>query len=206
MAFSTVIQKTSENNFGCLAELTLNSFEEFFTTYQPKLQRFIYSIVNDTELAHDLTQDTFLAAYNNLRREVAQANQTEPYKQTETRNHNLISWLYTIARNKAIDALRRRQRVFSLSETADLDFLSNLGNPGKNFEVSSQVRVELENTIKKEGYQRIAPLIMYMQGFSYQEIAQMSGTSLAKIKSQIFRIKKRLRDTLTEKPGSLVAA
>src|SRR5689334_306010 len=70
------------------------AFGEIFDQYQTPLVNYLYRVVGDWELAADLAQDTFLKAYQALPRT------DEPLQ--------LGPWLYRIATNTALDALRRR--------------------------------------------------------------------------------------------------
>src|SRR5579883_787054 len=75
------------------------ALEERFTRlvldHQRRIHRFIYGMVGAEQLAEDLTQDVFLLAYRALGRLPADANES--------------AWLFTIARNRALQELRRRK-------------------------------------------------------------------------------------------------
>ncbi len=86
-----------------------DAFEAIVAEFQPRLYRFLYGLVGDAELARDLTQDTFLAAYRAL-------PATGP-------NLNLTGWLFQIARNHARSHWRRR-KLF-----AWVPFLGGHGSP-----------------------------------------------------------------------------
>src|ERR1700680_1915645 len=77
------------------ARPTLAAFDEVVERYQSPLRRFLYGLVQDSELAADLCQDTFLSAYRALPRIEGELN--------------LDAWLYTIALNHARGAMRRRR-------------------------------------------------------------------------------------------------
>ena len=61
------------------------AFEVVVREYQPRLYRFLFGMVGDAEVARDLTQDTFLAAYRAL--------------PETSEDLNLTGWLFQIARN-----------------------------------------------------------------------------------------------------------
>jgi len=63
------------------------AFDIVVREYQPRLYRFLFGLVSDAELARDLTQDTFLAAYRAL--------------PSTSEDLNLTGWLFQIARNNA---------------------------------------------------------------------------------------------------------
>jgi len=190
-----------------MAEECLSSFDEVVNLFQPKLQKFIYSIVGETELAYDLTQDTFLAAFSHLQNQVQQFTSSLALVEP-SHKFNLSSWLYTIAHNKAIDAVRRRRNTFYTSSEALMDYklCSPTAQADKNVEARIIAREELEQAIKKVGRPKLNYFLMYHNGFSYQEIAEIFGTSLSIVKGKIFRAKKSLREALSEKSPLLSVA
>ncbi len=71
----------------------LDAFEALVRLYQQPVWRFLCHLVRDPGLAEDLAQETFLRAYRNL---AGFAHQSR-----------FSTWLFQIARNAGIDALRR---------------------------------------------------------------------------------------------------
>ena len=80
------------------------TFDEMFTRYHGRIYGYLVGMVGDAEQAQDLTQDTFLKAYKALPR---------------TSDLVLPAWLYRIATNTALDALRHRRRLTWLPFTPD---------------------------------------------------------------------------------------
>ncbi len=202
-----IIESQNDKSADQMAAECLNSFEDVVAIFQPKLQKFIFSIVGETELAYDLTQDTFLAAFTHLQNRVHQSNSLLASIQP-THKFNLSSWLFTIAHNKAIDAVRRRRLTYYTGVNALFDekLYAPLAEPSKNIESGIIARDELEQAIKAVGQYKLSYFLMHHNGFSYQEIAEMFGTSLSKVKGKIFRAKKSLREALNEKSKSLSVA
>src|SRR5436305_10236675 len=75
--------------------------------YQRRIFRFVYGMVGSEQLAEDLTQDVFLLAYRALGRLPDDANES--------------AWLFTIARNRALQELRRRKILRWVSLTGPRD-------------------------------------------------------------------------------------
>lgn len=183
------------------------NFDIVVNQYQLRIYRFIYSMVGEAEIAHDLTQDTFLSAYKNLcKRAEAQANGTD----TTGTNNNMSAWLYTIARNTALSELRRRKivRFFSFwqrpneagSEEQDTVADMPVIEPGGSLEARAALSDELQRAIDSVGRERLTALFLYLDGFSYKEICAITGSSLSSVKSQIFRAKESLRKALGDSP------
>src|SRR5215210_3806850 len=72
------------------------AFEAIFEAYYPRIVSYCYRLVGEQESAQDLAQDTFVKAYYALPRTGA--------------GLNLQAWLFTIATNTALSALRARRR------------------------------------------------------------------------------------------------
>ena len=191
---------TSNAEYESESEWNPALFERVVEQYQTRIYRFIYSIVGDAEMAHDLTQDTFLSAYRNLVRR-ANADSAEIPSQ-----NNMSAWLYTIARNAALSEMRRRKVVrflpflhrpnSTLEEEYDGLADTPVIEPGGNLETRSALHDELQQAMDKVGREKLTALLLHMDGFSYKEICDITGDSLSSVKSQIFRAKESLRRTL----------
>ncbi len=73
------------------------AFAAIYEHYSTPIHRYAYRLLGNSEQADDLTQETFIRAYQNLDR--------------LGRDPNLSAWLYRIASNACLDALRRRKRI-----------------------------------------------------------------------------------------------
>lgn len=106
-------------------------FLEMVGSYQSPILHYVYRLVGDTDLAEDLTQETFLKAYRAL-------DQLELQPDAEERRR---AWLYRIAHNTATDHLRRKARLRWLS----LDRLraSGDGDPSEAIATGEPVRLAL---------------------------------------------------------------
>lgn len=82
-------------------ERARNGDEEAFVLiyehFSPQIHRYVYRLVNSQEMADDITQETFLKAFQNIRG-IAQ-------------DSNVSAWLYRIASNACFDVLRRRKLI-----------------------------------------------------------------------------------------------
>src|SRR6185503_1351136 len=74
----------------------LEAFDALVRMYQQPVWRFLCRLVRDPALAEDLAQETFLRAFRKL--------------DTFAHQSRFSTWLFQIARNAGIDALRRRDR------------------------------------------------------------------------------------------------
>jgi RNA polymerase sigma-70 factor (ECF subfamily) len=153
---------------------TLAAFDEVVERYQSPLRRFLYGLVQDHELAADLCQETFLAAYRALPRLTGELD--------------LDAWLYTIALNQARGVLRRRRLlrwVPFVSATHDRQA------PGPDLATRVVQRDELQRILARLPVDQRACLLLHAEGFRYAEIGHILGCSLAAVKLRIFRGRER---------------
>ena len=87
-------------------------FEDLYLLYAQPVFRYLYSRIRNTPDAEDATAQTFLAALE----------QIQKYKH----NGYFASWLFSIARNKAMDYFRKQRKEASLNETEFISTDANL--------------------------------------------------------------------------------
>lgn len=150
------------------------AFEEIFERLQTPVVNYLYRVVGDWELAADLTQDTFLKAYQALPR-------TDETLQ-------ITPWLYRIATNTALDALRRRKRITWVPFLEDFEPVAPGSDPAHTVPNDDLIRRALQAVPTD---QRI-PLILHLhQGLSYKEIAELLGIAPNLVAVRVFRARER---------------
>jgi len=168
----------------------IRSFEELIMPFEKKVYNIAYRMMGNAEDAMDIAQEVFIKIYKNLSGFKAQSS--------------LSTWIYRITVNTCMDEIRRQKS----KHTASLDAMvesgipfsakdkSDLGLPEKSFEKKEQ-RMVIENAISQlsEEY-RVAVILRDIQGFSYEEIAEILQCSLGTVKSRLNRGRKELRERL----------
>ena len=145
----------------------LRSFEELVRTYQGEVYRFAWHLTRDRTLAEDVTQDTFLRAFRFIR----------GYRGEQ----RFGSWLFAIARNCSMDALRANR----VSPTDAEPVARTTGDPS--------ARVELETALAAVSAEhREAFLLVEVFGLSYQEASDVLGVAVGTVKSRMFRARQAL--------------
>lgn len=183
------------------------NFEKVVLKYQPRSYRFINAMLWETHLTQDLTQDTFLLAYKALCKQ-AETNRlsakTESiYVSLKNVPTTISAWLYAIARNTAISEMRR-QKNFPITSfwyfdeaREEYEFTNSASHhSASDLEYHFTMHDELERAMINVGRERLTALLLHLNGFSYMEICRMTGRNLSNVKSQIFRAKESLRQTL----------
>ena len=82
-----------------------SAFEELYRRYQPRIARFVCSMLHDAARCEDVAQEAFLSALRRMRETDAEIN--------------FKPWIYQIARNAAIDSYRRNSHTVEVSMDAD---------------------------------------------------------------------------------------
>jgi RNA polymerase sigma-70 factor (ECF subfamily) len=159
------------------------AFQELIGQYKDSVYAFLRRFLNDRDLVDDVFQETFLQLYVS--------------RDTFDQSKPLRPWLFTIAANKAKDALRRRQRVditnlgsmFDSDEYSIDDVLNTLDHDDRmpyddliREETAAQVkRVIARMPVKL----REILLLGYFQKFSYAEIGGILRIPVGTVKSRL---------------------
>ena len=181
------------------------SFEVLLGRYRKPLIHFFYRMLRDPALAEDLAQEVFLRVYKSRERYVPEARFT--------------TWLYRIATNLALSALRDRKskgsggavavekeaavragEVRSGADGNQIDPLSVIADPEPSVE-QKMIRSEREARIRSAidrlpAQQRTAVLLHKYQELDYKRIAEILSCSQSALKSLLFRAYESLRESL----------
>ena len=169
-----------------------SSFEAILEKYHSPLINFFYRFVGDKIEAEDLAQEAFLRIYRSRHNYKPKAK--------------LSTWIYCIAKNIALNELRRRatHRAASLEETIDAEdseIKIQFADTTQNLPSQELEKKELENIIKKAIdslpiHQKTAIILRRFEEFSYEEIAQIMKCSISAVKSLLNRAKENLKEKL----------
>lgn len=172
------------------------AFEALVNRYKDKIFVYVTRMIHDPVDAEDITQDTFLRAYQSLGNFRGAAS--------------FQTWLYRIASNLVIDAVRRRKRRddgnISLDAPVDTDEgevareLADERRGPEELASSSALQQEVRRAIAEISPKLRSVLVMYdLQGMSYQEIADVMGCPLGTVKSRLFNARAQLKDLLEQR-------
>jgi len=165
----------------------IESFRFLMERYERPVVRMIRNITFDRESCEDIAQDVFLSAYKKL-------------ASFDPARSNFSTWLFTIARNKSLNALKKKKPL-SISELTEK---SNPQNPSDDM-AKKEFYDRLDKTLQTLPLsQRRAFVLAEFEELTYEEIAQIEGTRLGTIKSRINRAKEKLRTALEESAGDIL--
>jgi len=159
------------------------AFREIVSRYKNSLYAFLRQFLNRHDLVEDVFQETFLQLYAS--------------RESFDTNRPLRPWLFTIAANKAKDALRKWQRtsavaIGTMADSQDLSFDDMLNT------VTSDGTLPYEELQKDETAARVGQIIAdmpenlreililaYFQGFSYKQMAEILSIPIGTVKSRL---------------------
>jgi len=189
-AFAGTLMNSSADLVTRVCEGDAEAFRLIFERYSRPIIGFIYDMVNDRGLAEELTQETFVRAFRAMRT-----------MRTETK---LSTWLFGIARNVAREALRARVRAGSHVDLADKSVMDLSDN--KPAPVDGLLSKELNALIRRslaalDEDKRLVFTLRVLHQCRYEEIAVITGFSLAKLKTDLHRARAEMRKRISSYAG-----
>jgi RNA polymerase sigma-70 factor (ECF subfamily) len=167
-----------------ILEGDIESFRFLLERYERAVVRMIMNITNDRGSSEDITQDVFFTAYRKL-------------ASYDPARGDFSTWLFTIARNKSINALRKRRAV-SMSELPEQ---ADEHNPSDRL-TQKELFAGLDRVLRTLPLTHQRAFVMAeFERLSYEQIAQIEGVRLGTVKSRINRAKTRLRAALEDFKG-----
>jgi RNA polymerase sigma-70 factor (ECF subfamily) len=176
----------------------VNAFNELILHYQQSTYGVVYRMMGDADIAADVTQDAFIAAFRAI--------------QSFHVGSSFRAWLLRIASNLACDHWRRTQRhpVESLEMLTDEDEphaasdLSALVETGQEANPEEYLLSQELQELIQRGLQalpldqRVAVVLCDIEGLSYEEISISTQSNLGTVRSRIARGRARLRHYLEQ--------
>ncbi|UCD06133.1 MAG: sigma-70 family RNA polymerase sigma factor [candidate division WOR-3 bacterium] len=168
------------DDIGCLIKCAKNGDEQAMTSLITIHKGLIFTIIlrmtNDYHLSEDLTQDTFIRAFMNM-------------KKVKSGEH-FRPWLCTIARNIVRDHYRRNRNSPSVSFEQVEEFQGQSDDPIRR-------RVVIQDALARlTERDRMLLTLTYYEGLSLREIAETMKMTEANAKVCLHRARKRLRKQL----------
>lgn len=152
--------------------MTVKEYNKSVEDFADSVYRFIRASLRDEEMANDIVQDT----YEKLWRNVAEIDFAVAK-----------SWLFTTAYHGMIDIIRKDRRFTDLESTDQTLFLTESQYNDLN-EVLHEALARLPEN------QKISVILRDYEGYSYKEIADITGMSEAQVKINIYRGRLALRN------------
>jgi RNA polymerase sigma-70 factor (ECF subfamily) len=164
-----------------------DAFGHLVQAYQRPVYNLTYRMLGNAEEAEDAAQEVFLRAYRKL-------DTFDPGRKFST-------WLLSIASHYCIDRLRRQRLKWLSLEDENLPpsaLVSHQAGPERCLvqgEQQAQIQALLDTL--SDDY-RAAVILHYWYDFSYEEIAETTGSTVSAIKSRLFRARRMLAQQLQQ--------
>ncbi len=156
------------------------SFAVLYRSCATQVYRYIYSRVSDHPEAEDLTAQVFMVVLQRL--------------DSFGGNQNFNAWLFTIARNKVVDAYRKRKNLIDLEKIVDLpQFEEDLLADESQLEQFRQLRIQL-NKLSLEQQELLR--LRFAANLRYGEIGNVLGKSEGAVKMSLHRLLDQLREAM----------
>ncbi len=173
-----------------LVKLTLDghreAFDKLVLRYQSQVAGYINRFLHDTNEVNDITQEIFLRSYNAI---------------GQFRGDSRFStWLFRIMSNYLNNyfAARRRQAPLSNIDIGCLEYwlaqscLKENNNP-EALLLCDEMRTKIKEVVDKMGNDiKITFVLREMEGFSYEDIADVLNVPLGTVRSRLFRAREMM--------------
>lgn len=158
-----------------------DAFAEIYRTYLDRIYRFVYFLVHDEALAEDITQNTFLKAWDKT-------------KDFDEKRGTMQAYLYAIARNLVIDNQRKKKTMLLSVE------VEGIIPSDENLEeqlVQKEEETELKKVLKilPEDDREIV-VLKYFEDMDYKEISKVVNKKEGAIRVKLFRALKVIKEYL----------
>ena len=179
-----------KNDDAKLIQRVLDGDDTAFSVLVRKYQRSVHALawrkIGDFHIAEDITQDTFLKAYQRL--------------STLKKPQRFASWLYVIAANHCSTWLRKKRlRTQSLEDTSSAQ-LEKATYSGYVIVENERTTAEAQHEVVKkllaklQESERTVITLYYLGEMTYEEISEFLGVSVAAIKNRLYRARNRLKE------------
>jgi RNA polymerase sigma-70 factor, ECF subfamily len=158
------------------------AFEELYRSSRDDVYAYVAGMLRDRAAAEDVTAAAFERAFRKQRR-------------FDPRRGSARAWLFGIARNAALDELRRRRRQAELADEPS----DELGSSAERLAEASALRLAL-----REALSRLSPrereliALKFFSGLDNSEIARLLGISESNAGTRLHRTVSKLREAINE--------
>ena len=147
------------------------AFREILVKYKENIYWQVRKMVLDHDDANDVTQEVFIKLYTGFNSFRFQSS--------------VSTWVYRIAINHCLNFLRTRRRFTSFDEVE-----AGASQAGHN---DMDVKLDLRESLRRlPGATRSLFLLKYVESYTYEEIAKLTGLSESAVKMRISRAKQNL--------------
>lgn len=174
-----------------IARFESRALEELYERYSPLLYTVIKKIAPDQAAADQLLIEVFVIIWRKINK-------------FNFRSANVYSWLVTLARNKAVDSLRRERAANSTVQFYDDDYedyfiLPTFPNEidSLDFKTAFTIKPKIEKALSKlTDTQKYVLHLAYYEGYTIDEIADKLNVPIETVRGKVMTALQSLRDYL----------
>src|SRR5262245_14852307 len=159
------------------------AFERLYAATRAKLYGVVLRILRRHDLADEVMQETYLKIWNS-------AGQFDPALSSP------ITWMVAIARNRAIDQVRKKTEVSIDEDPAVLDIAADTPDPLAKREMTEELRRLLACMGRLDEERRRLVLFAYYDGWSREQLAAKFGKPVNTVKTWLRRALMEIRECL----------
>ena len=159
------------------------AFELLVRRYQSRLFAVAVKMVKDRDLASELEQESFFKAYKSL---------------DSHSGGSVKSWLTRITVNTCLNEIRKRQRLVFSEHSMEGWLTADKSSDPAHRAQAGELRQAVKEQVRQLSPRRQAVLALAALGYSYEEMAESLEETVSQVKSELFRARKTLRETLKE--------
>lgn len=175
-------EQTDEEIASIVQSGKIEPFSILVERYEAKMKRYARKFLSDSEDINDIVQEIFLKTYKNI--------------QSFDAKRKFSSWIYRIAHNEFVNALKKKKKKFlSLSFDLDVFLPHSIKDYGLNEEINRREIAKMINGCldRLEPKYREPIILYYFEELSYKEIADVMQTPISTVGIRIKRAKEKLK-------------
>lgn len=169
----------------------VSAFDRLTRKYRERLFGVLYNLTSNREDAADLTQDSFIKAFQNIHK----------FKGKSA----FYTWLYRIGVNTALAHLKKRKvrQFFSFEQmddkAAEAEVLERISQPSNQDKAAliNELQEKLNEALQSLSLKHRTVVVLFeIEGLSHQEIAEITKTTEGTVRSRLHYAKQQLQSIL----------
>lgn len=160
------------------------AFERLYRDYENRLHHYLCIFLRDEAIAEEVAVEVMVAVWTGAK--------------TFRGGSQVSTWIFGIARHKALDALRRVTRADQRSVPLEtlLEQADPQGGPAAAAEQESMARFTQRALAALSAAHQEAIRLAYYEELTYEEMASVIGCPVNTVKSRLFKAKQQLKQSL----------
>lgn len=160
-----------------------DAFEQLIRRHQTRLYSVAVKMMKDRDLALELVQESLFKAYQ---------------KASSHTGGSVKAWLTRITVNTCLNEIRKRGRLVFSEQSLETWVAADKSSDPEHRAQARELRQAVKQQVGLLTPKRQAILAMACLGYSYDEMAEAIEESVSQVKSELYRARKKLRETLKE--------